>query len=88
MLICLILLILGAHMPRGGIIAARMAIKREKEEAKRLKNQAAGLLYGAARSHASPIYLSEPRANKHFVDFPPPPPPITLRRQPEKQVAA
>jgi len=60
-------------MPRGGIIAARMAIKREKEEARRVKGRAAGLLSGAARSQTSPIDLSEPRANKHFVDFPPPP---------------
>jgi hypothetical protein len=61
-----------------------------KKEAKRVKNITASLLGVASRSQTSPIDLSEPRANKHFVDFPPPspPPPISLRRQPEKQVAA
>jgi hypothetical protein len=44
-------------MPRGGNIAAQVAIKRQKEEAKRLKNQTAGLLSGAARSQTSPINL-------------------------------
>ena len=57
-------------MPRGGNIAARVAIKREKIEAKRVKNHAAGLLSGASRSQTSPIDLSEPHANTDFLDIP------------------
>ena len=57
-------------MPRGGNIAARNALKREKKEAKSEKNAAASLIAAASRSLTSPLDLSEPHANADFLDIP------------------
>jgi hypothetical protein len=57
-------------MPRGGNIAARVALKREKEEAKREKNAAASLFAAVSRSHTSPLNLSDPHASTDCLDIP------------------
>ena len=57
-------------MPRGQNIAALRALKLERKETKRAKNQAASALGVDSRSQNSPLDLSEPQANTDFLDIP------------------
>ena len=64
------MLFLGTDMPRGGNIAAQVALKREKEEARRAQTKVAAIHSVASRSQTSPLGLSEPHANTDFLDIP------------------